>query len=148
METYNELRERQQKEVDALPLGFAFSDKQFEEMKERLGVKDNSELYSMGVGGGFYRKVDSELIFGTFARHTQERKDRIFTPDGIDQEYLESMFYYEMCNHEFAINWDGEEEVLDVCNISKKELKIPEVLRAWNAAKSRYYHDAEKNEWF
>ena len=40
METYQELRTRQQKEVDALPLGFAFSEKQFEEMKAKL----NSEM--------------------------------------------------------------------------------------------------------
>ena len=40
METYQELKTRQQKEVDALPLGFAFSEKQFEEMKAKL----NSEM--------------------------------------------------------------------------------------------------------
>ena len=56
METYQELRTRQQKEVDALPLGFAFSEKQFEEMKAKLGVKENSELYRLGSTGGFYRK--------------------------------------------------------------------------------------------
>ena len=147
METYKELRERQQKEVDALPLGFAFSDQQFEEMKKKLGVKDNSELRSLGHGG-FYRKVDSELIFGTFKRHRQEHKDRIFTPAGIDKEYLESMFYYEMCNHEFAINWDGTEEVLAVCRMEEKDLEIPEIGAAWKAAKARYYADAEKNDWF
>ena len=36
MESYRELRDRQQKEFNELPLGFAFSDKQFDEM---MGIR-------------------------------------------------------------------------------------------------------------
>ena len=72
METYQELKARHEKEVNALPLGFAFSEEQFEEMKLKLGVKENSELYRLGNTGGFYRKVDSELIHDTFKRHAEE----------------------------------------------------------------------------
>ena len=79
METYQELKARHEKEVNALPLGFAFSEEQFEEMKLKLGVKENSELYRLGNTGGFYRKVDSELIHGTFKRHAEERRKAIFT---------------------------------------------------------------------
>ena len=75
METYQELKARHEKEVNALPLGFAFSEEQFEEMKLKLGVKENSELYRLGNTGGFYRKVDSELIHDTFKRHAEERKN-------------------------------------------------------------------------
>ena len=119
METYQELRTRQQKEVDALPLGFAFSEKQFEEMKAKLGVKENSELYRLGNTGGFYRKVDADLIIGTFKRHQEERQNAIFTANGINTVYVQSMIYYEMCNHEFAINHDGREEVLEACTLRK-----------------------------
>ena len=79
METYQELKARHEKEVNALPLGFAFSEEQFEEMKLKLGVKENSELYRLGNTGGFYRKVDSELIHNTFKRHVEERRNAIFT---------------------------------------------------------------------
>ena len=48
METYQELNARHEKEVNALPLCFAFSEEQFEEMKLKLGVKENSELYRLG----------------------------------------------------------------------------------------------------
>ena len=109
METYQELRTRQQKEVDALPLGFAFSEKQFEEMKAKLEVKENSELYRLGDTGGFYRKIDADLIIGTFKRHQEERQNAIFTANGINTVYVQNMIYYEMCNHEFAINHDGRE---------------------------------------
>ena len=78
METYRELKARQEKEVHALPFGFAFSETQFEEMKIKLGVTENSELYRLGDTGGFYRKADSELILRTFKRHAEERKNAIF----------------------------------------------------------------------
>lgn len=38
MESYRELRDRQQKEFNELPLGFAFSDKQFDEMMGKWGL--------------------------------------------------------------------------------------------------------------
>ena len=149
METYQELKNRQQKEVDALPLGFAFSEKQFEEMKAKLGVKENSELYRLGSTGGFYRKVDADLIIGTFKRHQEERQNAIFTANGINTVYVQSMIYYEMCNHEFAINHDGREEVLEACNLTEELLdKHSERKNAWNAASKQYYADAERNNWF
>ena len=149
METYQELKLRHEKEVNALPLGFAFSNEQFEEMKAKLGVKENSELYRLGNTGGFYRKVDSELIHGTFKRHAEERKDAIFSSNGIHTDYAQSMFYYEMCNHEFAINWEGKAEVLAACDITEEQLNsVPELKQAWNAAKKQYYAAAEKNNWF
>lgn len=90
METYRELKARQEKEVHALPFGFAFSETQFEEMKIKLGVKENNELYRLGDTGGFYRKTDSELIHRTFKRHAEERKNAIFTKSGINAEYVQS----------------------------------------------------------
>ena len=38
MNKYAELRNRQQEEFNALPLGFAFGDKQFEEMMKKWGL--------------------------------------------------------------------------------------------------------------
>ena len=52
METYRELKARQEKEVHALPFGFAFSETQFEEMKIKLGVKENCSA-SFRSGGSW-----------------------------------------------------------------------------------------------
>lgn len=38
MESYREMRERQQKEFNELPLGFAFSNEQFAEMMKGWGL--------------------------------------------------------------------------------------------------------------
>ena len=149
METYQELKARHEKELNSLPLGFAFSGEQFEEMKLKLGVKENNELYRIGNTGGFYRKVDSALIHGTFKRHEEERQKAIFTESGINADYVQSMFYYEMCNHEFAINGDGQFEVLGACGMTEEQLNSnPELKQAWDAAKKQYYAAAEKNGWF
>ena len=58
MESYRELRDRQQKEFNELPLGFSFSDKQFDEMMKKWGLdpeKDLDKIYRI-PGGGFIQK--------------------------------------------------------------------------------------------
>ena len=72
-------------------------------------------------------------------------KNAIFTKSGINAEYVQSMFYYEMCNHEFGINWDGTADVLSACDITMEQLNsTPELKQAWNAAKNQYYGRPQK----
>ena len=78
---YKELRERQQKEFDALPLGFAFGDKQFEEMMKGWGLDakkkaDLDKIYSIGYGGYIQRK-DAPLLHKTRSRHDKEMEEAI-----------------------------------------------------------------------
>ena len=39
-----------------------------------------------------------------------------------DEEFAEAAFLYEMDNHEYAINWSGDADVLACFNIDEKEL--------------------------
>lgn len=55
MESYRELRDRQQKEFNELPLGFVFSDKQFDEMMEN-GDLTRRKTWIRFIG---FRAVDS-----------------------------------------------------------------------------------------
>lgn len=74
MESYRELRDRQQKEFDELPLEFAFSDKQFDEMMEKWGLdpeKDLDKIYKIS-GGGFIQKKDHEHFREVLDRHNAE----------------------------------------------------------------------------
>ena len=64
MNKYAELRSRQQKEVNALPLGFAFSNRQFEEMMKGWGLdpeKYLDKIVSIGAGG-YIQKKDRSLM--------------------------------------------------------------------------------------
>ena len=114
MNKYAELKNKIQKEFDEFPFGFAFSNKQFEEMKEKLGVKDNSELISIGAGG-FIRKTDEkaldELINGK-----EKRMKEAIAEDKTGEGFIKDMFLYELANHEYCITYDLRDtlEALDL----------------------------------
>ena len=95
METYKQMKERQQKEVDAFPFGAAFSKEQFEEMRQKLPLADGDKYVSLGAGV-FVRKQDLPAMEAMFKRHKQEvcefRKNR---------KNLVAAFVREMHNHEY-----------------------------------------------
>jgi len=107
MNPYLELKERHQREVNALPLYFAFNDKQFIECLQQLGLtlEDTDQLRSLGVGGGFYHKDEGDNIFKTFTRHTKECEEAI-AGDTKGDGYIYEMFVYELNNHEYGYTWD------------------------------------------
>ena len=87
---YQELRQRQQKEFDALPLGFAFGDKQ----------ADLDKIYSIGYGG-YIQKKDAPLLHETRKRHDKELEDAI-AADETGEGFVFEMFLYELDNHEYG----------------------------------------------
>lgn len=102
MSKYTDLKAKHQAEVNAFPLGFAFNQKQFDEMMEKWGLKptDIREILSIG-GGGYVRKDDAKAMNEMFARHEEEHKAAM-----QDDEYLFSMFNYELANHEYSYTYD------------------------------------------
>ena len=109
MNKYAEMKERQQQRINALPLMFAFSQKQFKEGMERWGLTENDtdKIYKLGSTGGFYRREDSQLIFSTFEESANEMSDAIRAdPDGTG--FIKDMFLYELANHEYCITYDLE----------------------------------------
>ena len=74
MNRYVEIRQRQQQEFNALPLGFAFSNEQFNEMMRRWGLdpgKDIDKIYYIGCGG-YIQKKDADFLHETRNRHDKE----------------------------------------------------------------------------
>ena len=100
MNKYAELRNRQQEEFNALPLGFAFGDKQFEEMMKKWGLdpeKDLDKIYSVGYGG-YIQKKDAELLHKTRERHDAEMEAAI-EADKTGEDFIYQMFLYELDKH-------------------------------------------------
>lgn len=129
---YKELRERQQKEFDALPLGFAFGDKQFEEMMKGWGLDakkkaDLDKIYSIGYGGYIQRK-DAPLLHETRSRHDKEMEEAI-AADETGEGFIFEMFLYELDNHEYG--YTGETEgALDALGYTVDEvLENPKLKR-------------------
>lgn len=102
MNRYQALSEKHQREFNKLPLGFAYSDKQFNEMMLKWGLhpkKDLDKLIRI-PGGGFIQKKDLQLLKDVTRKNNQEMQAAIDNdPDGTN--FIYEMFYYELCNHEF-----------------------------------------------
>ena len=155
--TYKEYKENRQKDFNALPIFWAFSNEQFKEECNKRGFepeKAREYLYSLGAGG-YYLKADAPIIH-----------DYMNKPDEIhelmkDEEFAESAFYYEMGNYEYHINnWQGNYDVLscfgkitfnddDSAKDYFKELNFePQTIQAFYKARKRFLTDAAENDWY
>ena len=117
MSKYTDLKSKHQAEVNAFPFGFAFNQKQFDEMMSKWGLKptDIREILSIG-GGGYIRRDDQKAMHEMFARHEAERKAAM-----QDDEYLYEMFNYELANHEYG--YTGElDDTLDALGLTIGEI--------------------------
>lgn len=141
MNKYAELKNKLQKEFDAFPFGFAFSNEQFEKMKKELGVKDNSELISIGAGG-FIRKTDEkaldELINGK-----EKRMKEAIASDPTGKGFIKDMFLYELANHEYCITYELD-DTLYALDLTLEEIeKDPRLKLGLQLAKNEYLASPE-----
>ena len=132
MNKYRELKERHQKEVNEFPMFFAFSNKQFEEGKAKLGITDNSELIDIGYGG-FIRGSDKQAYIDMHKRFEIEHKESM-----KDEEYCYHMFRYELGNHEYCITRDFE-DTFSACGLTEEEVTTnPMLMSALGRARQDY----------
>lgn len=122
MNKYAELRQRQQKEFDALPLGFAFSQKQFNEMMEGWGLDPEKDLDKILriPGGGYVQKKDADLLHQTVERHDTEMAASI-EEDKTGEGFIYEMFLYELDNHEYGYTRDTE-DTLDALGYTAEQV--------------------------
>ena len=153
--TYREYKAIRQKNVNELPIFWAFNKEQFREGMEKSGLTENDidQVYSLGMGG-YYLKKDADVIRAFFSRKDGLRKMM------RDPVFAEDAFYDEMCNHEYGINWQADWDVCGCFGNPKyrddadyrdylKEMRYSKkVVEAYSAARARYFKDAEANDWF
>lgn len=123
METYTEMKDRHQAEVNALPLAFAFSDEQLKEKLAAWGITEEEAKAGaiINIGhGGFIRATDEEKVIGTFKR-IQDEKRAAIEADHDGTGYIYEMFLYELNNHEYSYTGDVS-ETLDALHISAEEI--------------------------
>ena len=122
MNAYQQMKDCQQKEFDAFPIGAAFSNKQFEEMMQKWGltVNDTDKICSLGAGN-YIRKTDKEALCALINRLNKEKQDAI-AADTTGDGFIFDMFVYELANHEYCITYDLE-ETLDALGLTVEEIK-------------------------
>lgn len=129
MESYREMRERQQKEFNELPLGFAFSNEQFAEMMKGLGLdpdKDLNKIYRI-PGGGYIQRKDHDHFHEVLERQDAEMTAaKAADVDGTG--FLYQMFHYELAKHEYG--YTGEyEDTLDALGYTWDDINKSEALK-------------------
>ena len=142
--TYEQLKRKQEQEMNAFPLGAAFSNKQFEEMMAKWGltVNDTDKIYSIGAGC-YIRKSDHQHFHDMLNRFEQERKDAI-AADTTGNGYIYQMFLYELANHEYCITYDLE-ETFDALGLTADEVNADKrLLHGLNKAVKTYLKHSEE----
>ena len=137
---YHELQDRQQKEINDFPMAFAFSDEQLQEALKKLDA-DISECCTYMQIGDVVRKKDVPALREMLKRHKQETYDFLKG----DKEDIYEAFLYEMDNHEYAINWEGDAEVLGCFCLTPKmlnEMGLEDIYR-----RARNAHMKHAQEW-
>lgn len=127
MNRYRELMNKQQEEANALPLGFAFSNKQFAEMMQGWGltIEDTDKILRL-PGGGFIQKKDSDKLHETLDRHDAELKSAI-AGDADGTGFIYEMFLCELDDHEFGYTGDAE-DALDALGYTVEQVYADERL--------------------
>lgn len=129
MNQYQEMRDRQQKEFNALPLGFAFARKQFNEMMRGWGLhpeRDAKKVCAIGAGG-YIQKKDVDVLLQTNTRHKQELAAAI-EADTTGDGFIFQMFYAELANHEYGYTGDAE-DALDALGYTLEQVQTDQRLR-------------------
>lgn len=104
-ESYTEMNKRHQKIINELPLYWAFSDKQFNKVLEELNVT-RDELMS-GPSGSIIKKTDKDIVLNTLKELDFKMKKAL-----TDMDFFKEAVIYEMSNHEYQINCQGDYDVL------------------------------------
>ena len=116
-EEYLEMQKRHQKELEDFPIAYAFDDKQLEEALKKLGAT-KEECVTVFGHGDIVKRTDANRFVNILKGHTEELKQKLKD----DLEFAEAAFLYEMDNHEYSINWDGDSDVLACFGLTYAEL--------------------------
>lgn len=153
MPTYRELKEKHQAEVNELPIYWAFGDKQWRDLLEKLGMTEEQAKTELVVMlGGIVRKCDAKHILDTLARHRQEMQEAM-----KDLEFFKSAVLYEMRNHEYGINMQADWDVINALGFNVKYSDGNELIdckmteeqkKVYLKARREYFRLADEKEWF
>jgi len=116
--------ERQKQEVNNFPLGFAFGNKQFEEMMAKWGLdaKKDSDLAQVAhlFSGAYILKKDVPAYKDMCQRHHEDLEAAI-EADETGEGFIYEMFLYELDNHEFGYTMDTE-DTLDALGYTAEQV--------------------------
>lgn len=135
---YLDLQKKHQKELEEFPIAYAFNDKQLEEALEKLGAT-KEECVTVFGHGDIVKRTDAKALVAMLERHTKEMKQKLKD----DPEFAEAAFLYEMDNHEYAINWSADEDVLACFAITFDDIHKWGLQMAYDSARNKHFKHME-----
>lgn len=146
MESYQSIKARHQADVNAFPIGAAFSDEQLAEMMDKFGLPNDKTGYAqiVSLGYGCYiKKVDVPAW-----KEMTERHDREMKAFRKSRKELKEGFRYEFANHECQFIRD-DDAVCAKFGLTYEEVQNdPELKKIYNEAWKLFWADCIKNDWF
>ena len=137
---YLDFKKRQQKEFEDFPIAYAFNDKQLEEALEKLGAT-KEECVTVFGHCDIVKRENAKPLIELLERHTKELREKLRE----DKKFAEAAFLYEMDNHEYAINWSADDDVLDCFSLGWDMLRKWGLEDAYRRARNQHMKNAE--EW-
>ena len=137
---YLDLKKKHEKELSEFPIAYAFNEKQLEEALEKLGAT-KEECVTVFGHGDIVKRENAKPLVAMMERHVDELKRKLRE----DVEFAEAAFLYEMDNHEYAINWSADEDVLDCFCINWNFIREHGLQMAYDSARNKHMKHAE--EW-
>lgn len=142
---YTEIRDRHKKEIDAIDIRCALTDKSFEDMFAAWGLPLTTEGFSQvyHIGQGCYiKKVDYPHFEEVSERHEKEMSDFLSHDENFEQAMI-----YEFCNHEAMYSEYSYDDALaalgiDTENISEREKRV------YKSARKKFWDLCIENDWF
>lgn len=138
---YLDLKDKHRKEIEKFPIAYAFNNEQLKEALEKLGVKDKTECVTVFEHGDIVTKENAPKLVKMLKRHTKEVQELLLS----SEEVAEAAFLYEMDNHEYAINWSGDEDVLAAFGLDEDDLVEMNLEGAYFKARKQHFKNA--TEW-
>ncbi len=139
LQKYLDLKEKHEKEFSEFPIVYAYNNKQFKEALEKLGAKKEECCTILG-SGDIIKKIDVPRYEEMVLRMYGDTIDLLKS----DPEVAEEAFLYEMNNHEYAINWTGDADVLGSFGLDEDALEKYGLERAYDRAMVRTMREAEE----
>ena len=136
---YLDLQKRHQKELEEFPIAYAFNDEQLKEALDKLGAT-KEECVTVFGHGDIVKRENAKALVALLENQREEMLQRIRD----DDKFAEAAFRYEMDNHEYAINWSGDEDVLACFGITFQHINRWGLQHAWLTARRKHMEYAEE----
>ena len=135
---YLDLQKKHQKELEDFPIAYAFNDEQLQEALAKLGAT-KEECVTVFGHGDIVKRTDAKAFVAMLKRHTEEVKQKLKD----DPEFAEAAFLYEMDNHEYAINWSADEDVLACFAITFDDIRKWGLQMVYDSARNKHFKHME-----